>query len=253
MRTRCVLCARLFFFSILWYTTSAMNRGTFLLSALLVPVAFVSLSLTSCSGTQGISPTDLPQETLRVISARRSDAALWTGELEKTRLSDPVAHLSGLAPSVEPSLYSAAVMVPAALVMPSLSDFGSLDLSSLPASVRTAVDGFCRLVLAGEDARSYMAEGMLFSLVLFYADVRQYGRQLFSADIPTPLAAESVPRPFFSAYIIGAPYAGEEDMEVPVRFLCADGYIDCALFVTMHDEPQIQQIRITGGKRNGKD
>ena len=111
-------------------------------------------------------------------------------------------------------------------IYPSFADFGSLDISVLPATLLSIVEEFSAAIINDTDADQFMVKSSLFNLALFYEDLRSSNR-LNMTD-----------------YIIGEPFTFGDDYEVPVRFSSSSGSVDVKLFFIQEgDTWKIDQIQ----------
>lgn len=210
--------------------------------------AFFVVCATSCSGGNTVAATE-ENITLRVTSENRSKETVWMEELEADRLIEKVPHLGNIASNVTLNPQSVSVASASKALYPVIPDFGSLDTSSISYDVRSVVDDFCSSFVSDAPIENYenlMQDDMIFSLVFFLNDISE----IIGTDKKNEQVSSNkikVKQNFFSAYIIGAPFRNEGTYEIPVRFFCDRGTLDCAIFVSSaveNEEPKINQLKI---------
>jgi hypothetical protein len=205
----------------------------------------------SCANSHTVILSDNAGETLRSQSDRKNKEILWTRELESMRLVQDITHEDSVDKAVK--LTPQTVVVSAAQaqpVYPFIDGFGSLDTSLITRDVRNVLDTFCKNVSTGLSADPCMADGCLYSYVLFADDLKNGWKSSFGEDIPEG----SENSPLFTKMIYGAPFIDDADYEIPVRFECSKGYVDILLyFEKTGSEYKINQIEIQKwGKANGQ-
>lgn len=212
-----------------------MNFKFFLVTVFAV---FILIYVTSCSNRNDVIAIE-DDVTLRVTSENRSNETVWMEELEGKRLIERVPRLEKISTSVTINPQSVSVASVSKALYPFVHDFGSLDTSSISYSVRLVADGFCSSFVSDAPIENYenlMQEDMIFSLVFFLKDI---------SEITGISEKSDAKNNFFSSYMMGAPFRNEGTYEIPVRFFCSKGTIDCAIFISSAaDEPKISQLKI---------
>ena len=216
---------------------------------------FIVLSLlftaVSCANSHTVNLSDNSGETLRSQADTKNREILWTRELESMRLVQDITHTDSMDKAVKLTLQTVVVSaVQTQPVYPFIDGFGSLDTSLVTQDIRTVLDTFCRSVSTGLSADVCMADGCLYSYVLFADDLKSGWKSSFGEDIPE--VSENAP--LFTRMIYGAPFIDDADYEIPVRFECRKGYIDLLLyFGKTAGGYKINQIEIQKwGKANGQ-
>ena len=182
--------------------------------------------ISSCSKRSVISEAE-QVETLKSLSEKKIREVYWTDPLESGRLQEDISKIPGISPELRIS----PIMMIAAKnqeqnIYPSFADFGSLDISVLPATLFSIVEEFSAAIINDTDADQFMVKSSLFNLALFYEDLRSSNR-LNMTD-----------------YIIGEPFTFGDDYEVPVRFSSSSGSVDVKLFFIQEgDTWKIDQIQ----------
>lgn len=141
--------------------------------------------------------------TLRVTADAIDDRTEWSAELEANRLTEKVTGADGIQNGVvakPENVFASGNESAYKPVYPEIPGFGSLDISALDSGARNTLDGFCTAITKGVDADSFMANGQLYSLVLFLYDLNQNDNAAFGS------------------YIIGEPFDADGVLECPVRF-----------------------------------
>ncbi len=175
----------------------------------------------SCSN-QNQDSEIFEEETLRAETERMANSFAWTLELEKGRLTEKKReeHISS---SVKLSPISIVSSLPQKNIFPFIDNFGSLDVTALPKSLKSEIAAFCASLSKGENVDSFMAKGCLYSLALFYRD--------FSEK-----KYKNAPWIFGNVHYLGT------NWEILVRF---GEDFDVLLFWTNEDETwKIDQIKI---------
>ena len=217
----------------------------------IIIVSSLLLTAVSCANSHTVILSDNAGETLRSQSDKKNREILWTRELESMRLVQDITHTDSVDKAVKLTPKSIVVSsVQARPVYPFIDGFGSLDTSLITQDIRNVLDTFCRNVSTGLNADMCMADGCLYSYVLFTDDLKSGWKSSFEEDIPE--VSENVP--LFTRMIYGAPFIDAADYEIPVRFECSEGYIDILLyFEKKGSDYKINQIEIQKwGKGNGQ-
>ncbi len=206
-------------------------------------------SVFSCANGTAAAFTDSSGDTLRTEADKKDAEILWTRELESMRLVQDISTADAVDKAVKltPQSVAASSSVPSS-VYPFIDGFGSLDTSFIQQDLRTALDTACATVSSQQSADSLMADGCLFSYVLFLDDLKTGWKQTFGEDLPGADAGD-----LFTGKIYGAPFIAD-DYEIPVRFECGKGYADVLFyFIKNGSGYKISQIEIQRwGRADGK-
>ncbi|MBQ4378878.1 MAG: hypothetical protein II821_06750 [Treponema sp.] len=142
-----------------------------LLTALSLPVLF------SCSNANQAGEAFDESDTLRFTAEKLYSATSWTEELETDRLTTGAGSVKGISSKLNLSPLIVAASVPSenSAVFPRLENFGSLDTSLIPSSLRTSLNSFCEAVSNNNDsaAETFFKKDSLYSLSLFYVDFKR--------------------------------------------------------------------------------
>lgn len=217
----------------------------------IIIVSSLLLTAVSCANSHTVILSDTAGETLRSQSDKKNREILWTRELESMRLVQDIAHTDSVDKAVKLTPQTIVVSaVQTQPVYPFIDGFGSLDTSLITQDIRNVLDTFCRNVSTGLSADQCMADGCLYSYVLFADDLKNGWKSSFGEEFPE--VSENAP--LFTRMIYGAPFIDDADYEIPVRFECSGGYIDILLyFEKKGSEYKINQIEIQKwGKVNGQ-
>ncbi len=194
----------------------------------------------SCARKQPPLPREA--QTLREAAVLLDAGTPWTEALH------PVAMGAGRDERIDPSL----ALTPLALVAadgqqlsggiyPSIPGFGGLYTGALDEAQLRTLDAFCGAILSGRDADSFIADGRLYTLVLF-----RYNSPAASGD-----------KKAFSDYVLGEPLLEDGLCRCPVRFLTGEGaYTDVFVYLTQSgDVWKIEQIAYKNGEaaENGRE
>lgn len=241
-------------------------------SAVTVTTIFIAIFCATIFSCQKKSTRALEERTelSKKIDEAREKAA-WAYEIEGERLSKKISSVDSIDRNIplEPLALIAlegGKIFPA--IFPELEGFTSLDTSDIQGEVLDTVNGFCRALIeytsrspetnlkknenekkeedetkeesekSGQKDSSkidgYFSEDTLYSLVLFLADSAAAG------------AVQS--------FIVGRPFVGEENIEVPLRLSCEDALLYALAYPVPNEESwKIQQIEIYKvEKKNGK-
>lgn len=199
---------------------------------------FLAFLICSCSNPQDTQGVDARHDnTLRSEFQGRFEGIEWTEELELGLIADrkvlDSARFSsrGLATVASASV----VAVPDSQeIYPSIPGFGSIDIRRIPASLKSAVEGFCGGLLdMGGAARRDETYSSLASRIL---PGRQYMLSVYLHDTAAyPPAAR---------FFLGSPSVRDGRYEVPVLFLSSQGSWIVSLYALRQEgEWKIEQIR----------
>jgi len=199
----------------------------------------VSFSGVSCANGSSSAVTEQGKNTLRSEADGKEADVLWTRELESMRLVQDISRQDGVDKAVKLTPQSV-ISAPSAEspVYPFIDGFGSLDTSRISPDLLAALDSACAAVSSQQSADSLMAQGCLYSYVLFLSDFKNGWKTAFGQDMPDP------PVNLFTSRVYGAPFI-QDDYEIPVRFKCAKGYADVLFcFIKNDGGYKISQIDI---------
>ena len=189
---------------------------------------FAAFSMLFSSCTKKIArEEDSKHETLKSIVQEKSDGIFWTDSLEAGRLQEDISRLNGISKNIrlDPIVVSAARNL-GGTVFPEISDFGSLNVSEIPASLLRTVESFSETILKRQLADKFISEGNLITLALLSEEMEK--RKLS-----------------FTNYIIGESFVVDDVFEVPVRLYSSFSKLDLRLyFVQESNLWRIEQIQI---------
>lgn len=211
----------------------------------MISFAVLFLGVSACSDLQQGKRVEDDGQTLRALAQAMAESVPWTDELESDRLTATISVTDGIdrRVSLSPLSFLAGTGARnAPPVYPFLEDFGSLDTTHIEPAVRTVLDGFCGAVCRAESADSFMAQGCLYQLALFYRD----GGLALPETSPDAEADEKKPAfSFFDTYFYGQPYVTGETYEVPVRFAGKKRSMDVLVFLLKESDAwKIDELRI---------
>lgn len=204
----------------------------------------------SCADGHTTVLSDSNGETLRSQADKNDKDILWTRELESMRLGQNISAEDGIDKAVKLTpqtiIVSTSQEEPA---YPFIDGFGSLDTSLISPELKTALDSFCRDVSSQQSADVLMADGCLYSYILFLDDLKTGWKGTFGEELPDAEDTENL----FTGEIYGAPFI-EDDYEIPVRLECNEGYADILIcFIKDAGGYKINQIEIQKwGRADGK-
>jgi len=193
--------------------------------------------LTACSKAQ--SEVQINEfKTIKALVTNKSEAAVWTNELEPGLLSATSIGEMKIAEGVYPTknLILVAESNNDEKIYPQIKDFGSLNTESLSSSSRKLAasffDALCNDVFTAE---TYFKPESVFSLVFFSSDLENG----FLKNREQKKEGEKL----FTSYLIGSPFLSGSEVQVPVRLYKNKEFVDISLFI---DEKQnkISQVKI---------
>lgn len=192
----------------------------------------------SCSNSGQVTSSATGENTLKSKVSVKSEAAIWTSELEKNILTENLSENPYIGKSV--SLKPETMNVSSAFsekekIYPELKGFGSLDSDDLKKESRQLVSDFCNDLINGKDlyaSSKYVAKEKLFSYVFFADDLRS---NIDSGDSEIR----------FSKFYIGKSFLSGKEVQIPVRLYVVSGakYVDLSIFVS-EVSSEITQIKI---------
>lgn len=194
--------------------------------------------LFSCTNSQDVEVVSTTYDnTLRVQFQSRFKSVDWTKELEPDLLSSRKELKEDLFASRSLHTPEGASLVPSAseeMIYPSIPDFGSLDIRSMPNGVKNQVTSFCQTLL--ELVQDREKSGLYSSLVSKMMTGRSYMLSIFLYD--------TISYPITTNFFLGSPHIQEECWEVPVLFRGEKGNWILSLYLIQEDETwKIEQIR----------
>lgn len=199
------------------------------------------LSLSSCSNAQETKLVYIETDTIKQSVKEKEVTITWTQELEGNILSEKISRDSViLGPDVPfvRDIYkiSKTYQDP---VFPYLNDFGSLDISTLKTSIKEKLDKFCN-AFSGADhkgAESSFSSKFIFNYIFFKKDFDEGWKKYFEAELPEE-------KSFFTKWIYGEPFYGQDIIQIPVRFYSDCGTIDMTVFLKSDGNNEFYQITI---------
>ena len=139
----------------------------------LFSAAFLLSLFFSCSNPAQVSSVRTA-ETLRTVSDSMAQNVVWSEELQGDFLKQKIIGADGVSKSVKTTPYSAAVSSDRQKyppLPPYIRGFASLDTSLYDTQALETLNAFCSALVSGEGADSFMAEGDVYSLVMFRYDL----------------------------------------------------------------------------------
>ena len=208
-------------------------------------ISFSLLSLifiqVSCSNSQDSKLVYTESNTIKQSVQEKGQDISWTNEIEAQRLSQVINRNSmTLGPEVPYSkeLYKISNQNNAP-VYPSISDFGSLDTSTLKSTVRDKLNNFCEAFSSRSHngADSYFSRKYIFNYVFFKNDFEAEWESNFREF-------KSEDEKLFTKWIFGEPFIGPDIIQIPVRFYTDCGTIDVTVFMNSNGNNEFYQITI---------
>lgn len=200
---------------------------------------FLFLILTvSCSKGESADSYENARGPLKMTLAVKSEAAVWTNEVEGALLTEDIRKKEDIHENVR--------LVPETLtivnsnsekIYPFVEGFGSLDLEGFSEKGLNLAYDFCDALCEDiNSAERLMAPGSMFSLVFFAEDLTDFFEK-YGSSSDTNNA--------FSSYLIGQSFLSGDDVQVPVRlyFNSKEHYTDIRVFLN-EKEGKIKQIKI---------
>ena len=202
--------------------------------------------LISCSNPQVIL-VGAQEETLRNELQMKSEASVWTNELEAQRLSSPITSNVKTAEKVynTPQMFSTIKGLQPALY-PEIKGLESLDCSGRNTNLISTMNKFCKDLCKGtSNLENYFLDDYIFNYVFFKNDMNS----IFSESKENEV--------LFDRYLICRAFENENIAQVPLRFYKGKEHIDLSVFLTYHNGYKITQIDIDSdfngwGKVNGE-
>lgn len=175
------------------------------LSSLFLKIISISIiaNFISCTNPN-TTDTELTELNLRSTAKSYSSKTTWTNEIEGEKLTAKVPAADGIETSLSASpqnIFASGNESSYSPVYPEITDFATLDTSSLDSGALSTLDGFCNSITNNKDAVPFIAKDQLYTLVIFLYDFK------------------SEEKPLFSSYVLGKPFIGDDEtIECPARF-----------------------------------
>ena len=173
----------------------------------LIQLALFSLTLFFSSCSHNSLDSEFEMYTLRKESEELGASIKWEQEIESSVLNSRLIGADGIVKSLAGNpqyIFASGAEEDYAPVYPQIRGFASLDMTNYPEGAKKVLNDFCSSIAAGNNAESYMAQGCMYTLVLFKYDLSGLGYSRFSS------------------YILGEPFVSPEILQCPVRFLDKD-------------------------------
>ncbi len=208
---------------------------------LIILSSIISMSfLFSCKNAQESSVVVTESNTIKKTVQDKELEITWTQELENERLSKSISRDGmELGPDVPYNKDLFKITGNKFPIYPSLSDFGSLDTSTMYLSVKDKLNKFCEAFSTYEHsgAEEFFNRKYIFNYVFFTKDFEDGWTKYFDTEI----TEESE---YFTKWIFGEPFNGEDIIQIPVRFYADCGTIDVTVFLNSSGNNEFYQITI---------
>lgn len=214
----------------------------------------------ACSNSQDPQGIVIDYEnTLRKQFQDRFDSISWTGELEPDLIAQRKDSDSKLFSSKSLNNLAAASVIAVTdsnAIYPSIAGFGSIDITLIPASLKSMITDFCAELLnisqteaaswseaashgnlsQKEASQDQISEDIYSKLASHISSERRYMLSIYLQDTKT--------YPVASKFYLGRPVIVGKEYEVPVLFLSSQGSWIVILYAQLQDgEWKIEQIR----------
>lgn len=240
-------------------------------------LVLISSLFFSCSNGTSTQQKELSIQTLKKDSKEKDDNSKWSNELEPTRLSRNVNQDVIIPPQTDISLELInSISNFKNPIYPYKNDFGSLDNSLIPESVKTAINDFFSNVSKNVDKEgiNFFDSNYSFNYILFIKELSAQWKTNFAQEFPQLELVEKTTETkkkktknsvsknskkdlnekkeyeeLFTKWILGEPIISDTFMQIPVRIFCKHGFIDVIMLVSI-DNSKIYQIKITKWIKN---
>lgn len=203
----------------------------------------------ACSNSQNPQGIQLDYEnTLRKQFQNRFDSISWTEELEADLITQREASDSKIFSSKSLNNLAAASVIKITdsnAIYPTIDGFGSIKITSIPASLKSMITDFCAELLnisqasnssQEEVSQEEISEEIYTKLASHISSERRYMLSIYLQDTKN--------YPVASKFYLGSPFITGEKYEVPVFFLSSQGNWIVLLYAQLQeDEWKIEQIR----------
>lgn len=199
-------------------------------------VLLISFFTFSCSNeVQKKKDVDI-SNTLRYKTEALIKNTVWTEQLEKGRLETSNSKYGNISEYLSLKKISILNNVSESSkldIFPFIEGFGSLDLSLIPSDLYPIVKEVSNNLVKNKELDSFMAENCLYSLALFYLNLKKIGLN----------------KKEFDSYLIGSAFITEFSYEIPIRLFCnkeKTKFLDINLFFLNEKKTwKIDQIQIS--------
>lgn len=203
---------------------------------------FFSCALNSADSTEE-SENSADDSFLKAYIELKSRQNRWSAPISDTAAISAKT-LLGADDSIMATPENAAAVLNTAdsPVFPSISGFGSLDLSHLSSEAKNALDGFCA-ALCQKSGFDFMQPKREYELSLFFFDLEEKWRSIFNSDFPDER--------IFSSWKYAAPFFLDDAILVPVRFFSGEYFLDTEIYLfETEDGWKVNQIRAQWRQKN---
>lgn len=240
-------------------------------------LVLISSLFFSCSNGTSTQQKELSIQTLKKDSKEKDDNSKWSNELEPTRLSRNVNQEVIIPPQTDISLELInSISNFKNPIYPHKNDFGSLDNSLIPESVKTGINDFFSNVSKNVDKEgiNFFDSNYSFNYILFIKELFGQWKTNFAQEFPQLELVEKTTETkkkktknsvsknskkdlnekkeyeeLFTKWILGEPIISDTFMQIPVRIFCKHGFIDVIMLVSI-DNSKIYQIKISKWIKN---
>ncbi len=193
----------------------------------LIQLALFSLTLFFSSCSHNSLDSEFEMYTLRKESEELGASIKWEQEIESSVMNSRLIGADGIVKSLAGNpqyIFASGAEDEYDPIYPMIEGFASLDMRNCPEAARRTLDEFCTAIASAKNAEYYMAQGCMYSLVLFKYDLGNLGYSTFSS------------------YILGEPFVSQEIMQCPVRFLTKDDFTLDVLLYLKEDSSGLYKI-----------
>lgn len=214
---------------------------------------FAIFTLVSCSAMDE-DDNYVVQETIKSNVDNINQISLWTGELEAGLESTKHSAVQGISydmPITETNI-NASLDLPSAIV-PSLQDFGSLDLSALDEKTLALLHDFCLAVCKKDSLEAFFKDSNLYSLFFFINDMDAAWQEAFELDTNEDEAQEQKPlvQHEYTSYILANAHYEDGSYTVSARFIAEGVFFDTKITIVEESIDEIILIRFSKSQEKG--
>lgn len=200
--------------------------------------------LFSCKNNSEISSVYSTENTIKKNIIDKQNSISWTKELEESRLKTPINNeCEKISSTID---YNSEVIKIISenqrKIYPRIESFGNLDVSTLNIAIKQKIYNFCEVFSKGKltSISDFFINQYMFNCIFFIEEFNIIWQEQFSKNINE----ENDNKSFFTKWILGEPFIGDEIIQIPIRFYCNTQTLDVTLYLSVTNQYLFYQITL---------
>ncbi|MCQ2587653.1 MAG: hypothetical protein MJ174_06015 [Treponema sp.] len=219
---------------------------------------FIPFIFLSCSKEKDSVISVENEETLKYLISERQSIVNWAKEIEPEILETDIGNIPSISQSVSVSKeLMGLIKQDNNKIYPSISDFTILDNSSLNEKALNTVKNFGSAVCSNLNCKPdlFMSKNYYFLYQFFKSNLLENWETMFNEKFPNTfedITNKDKKIVLFNDFLIGKENETQDFIEIPVRLIAKDKYLNIVICVEKVDNYSIDEISISGWGIYGK-